>query len=145
MPVKPEVLVGGLFQDQRGTLVYNNDCDLSPVRRYYHITLPHTDIIRAWQAHRQESKWFHCIRGAFTIRLVRIDDWVEPSRDLEVAHFALRADESQVLQIPPGFANGFQALMPDSTLLVFSDRTLHASREDDYRYPADYWGNWDKL
>jgi dTDP-4-dehydrorhamnose 3,5-epimerase len=43
--------------------------------------------------------------------------------------------------IPPGYANGFRSLVPDTHILFFSTASLEESKGDDYRFPADYWGS----
>ncbi|EKD44060.1 MAG: hypothetical protein ACD_72C00011G0003 [uncultured bacterium] len=52
----------------------------------------------------------------------------------------LSARKPQILYIPPGFANGFIALEPDTKVIFFSTSTIIEAQKDDYRYPADYWG-----
>jgi dTDP-4-dehydrorhamnose 3,5-epimerase len=46
---------------------------------------------------------------------------------------------SEILIIPPGHVNGFSALEADSTMIVFSDMLLEDSKNDDFRFPSDYW------
>jgi hypothetical protein len=41
----------------------------------------------------------------------------------------------------PGFVNGFQALEADSILMVYSDKTLEESKEDDFRWPPEYFND----
>ena len=48
-------------------------------------------------------------------------------------NFILRSNENRVLNIEPGNYNGFLALEESSELLVFSNQTLEASKEDDFR------------
>ena len=60
--------------------------------------------------------------GKFTAAFVTIDNWEHPSQDLKPEIFHLTADKSQILCIPEGYANGFQAEEPDSILLVFSNK-----------------------
>ena len=136
---KAKIISGGIHIDQRGKLGHINDFDLSPVKRFYHITHPDTEIIRAWQGHQIESKWFVCIKGSFRVNLIAIESWENPSTYLPYQEYILSENESQVLHIPGGYANGFQALENDSTLLVFSDKTIAESTDDDFRFDANYW------
>ena len=39
-------------------------------------------------------------------------------------------------------ANGFMNLTKDSSIIVFSDKTLEESLDDDIRYPYDKWDIW---
>ena len=50
-----ELITGGVFEDQRGKVVFVNDCDLTNVKRFYHIHHPNTYTVRAWQGHKIES------------------------------------------------------------------------------------------
>ena len=47
---------------------------------------------------------------------VKIDNFKSPSEELKVYEFLLKADDPQVLFIPEGFANGFQAKKENSKL-----------------------------
>jgi len=138
-----QLIEGGKHSDERGTIAFINDFDLTNIVRFYRISHPSISIVRAWQGHQKESKWFHCNRGSFLIKLMKIDNWEEPSRDLVPQVFELKSSQSQVLYIPPGYASGFKALEKDSSILVFSDLTTEESKEDDFRFEKNYWFNWD--
>jgi dTDP-4-dehydrorhamnose 3,5-epimerase-like enzyme len=137
-----DIIAGGVHHDERGTLGYVNDFDMSRVKRFYTIEHPTTKIVRAWQAHQEEEKWFYVTRGIFQVKLIRIDDWEAPAESLEASEFIMSASVSQVLHIPGGYANGLRALEPDSKLIVFSNFTVEQSAKDNFRYAMDFWGNW---
>lgn len=139
---KVDLIKGGVHKDERGVIRFVNDFDLLHVRRFYHIHHSSINIIRAWQGHQIESKWFHCTKGAFVIKVIQIDNWENPSKKLEILSFELSAKESNVLHIPGGYVNGFKAVEKESSLLVFSDKDLKASKDDDYRFNKNYWQNW---
>ena len=139
---KPQLIKGNQHSDQRGTLSFINDFDMSPIKRMYTIEHPSTDIVRAWQAHKLESKYFKCIRGRFLIAAVAIDDWDNPSPELQSQTFILEAQNTEVLYIPGGYANGFKALDTESQLLVFSDSDLEAAKDDQYRFEEQLWMDW---
>jgi dTDP-4-dehydrorhamnose 3,5-epimerase len=82
------------------------------------------------------------VSGAALACCVEIDDWENPSPDAEVHRFVLDAGSPKVLAIPAGYANGAMSLLPDTKLLYFSDATLEASLEDDFRFPARHWDPW---
>ena len=42
-------------------------------------------------------------------------------------------DKDEVMKIEAGFYNGFKALEPQSKLMVYSDKSLNESLNDDYR------------
>lgn len=137
-----KLLDGGIFTDQRGQISYANDLDMNEVARFYVIHHSDTSVIRAWHAHQHEKKWFYVVRGSFTGAFVKIDDWEHPSLDLKPEVFHLSAQKSQVLCVPEGYANGFQAEEPDSMLLVFSNKILSEAVHDSWRYDPHWWMTW---
>jgi dTDP-4-dehydrorhamnose 3,5-epimerase-like enzyme len=142
MNAEPTIIQGGLHQDERGKLLFVNDFDLSQVKRYYIIEHNDVAIIRAWQGHKKEQKWFQVISGSFKVALVQPDNWENPSEDLKVKEFILDADDNQVLHIPGNFANGFKALEENSRMIVFSDFTMAESSDDNYRFESTKWFDW---
>ena len=130
---------GNLFQDHRGTVRFVNDFRFDGVKRFYTITHPDTETIRAWQGHKLETKYFFVANGAFRISWVKIDNWNQPSRDLEIQWKELKDSESEILVIEPGRATAIQAIIPGSTLVLFSDKTLEQSKADDFRFETNYW------
>ena len=133
-----------MHADERGTIAFVNDFNFEGVKRFYTITHKDTSVVRAWQGHRFESKYFYCLKGEFLINLVKLDDWEKPSDDLPVRSYELSAEDSKILFIPPGFANGFKALSEGGQLLVLSDKTLEESVNDDVRFDMNDWFNWNK-
>ena len=110
----------------------------------YHIHQIDMDVIRAWQGHRIEQKWFHCIKGAFKIQFVEIDNWDSPSQNCEIHSMELSEEKCQVLHVPGGYANGFKALKANSILMVFSNQTINEAKNDDFRFDNNYWNlSWD--
>lgn len=139
---KPQLIVGNQHSDQRGTLSFINAFDMTPIKRMYTIVHPSTKIVRAWQAHKIESKYFKCIKGRFLIAVVAIDDWQQPSSDLRAQTFVLDAQNTEVLCVPGGYANGFKALDADAELLVFSNLDLEAAKDDQFRFEEGLWMDW---
>ena len=117
---------GDLFRDARGELRFLNAFDMSRVRRMYCI-IPEYGVVRAWQGHRLETKWFHVVKGSFRVKTAVMD------HTDQVREQHLSDKHIQVVEIGPGQYNGFEALEPGSILLVFSDLSLEESRADDYR------------
>lgn len=135
---QPTVIKGGRFQDQRGILRYNNNFTLTDVRRFYTIQNADTTLIRAWQGHRIEQRWFTAIAGGFTIKLIQVDNWDHPSAGLPSQIYHLQADTLDVLHVPPGYVSSIQAIEDHSILLVFADHDL-GTQPDNYRFPSDYF------
>jgi len=138
----PKIIEGGSFSDSRGELRFANDFNLSDIVRFYQISHPSTDIVRAWQGHKVEQKWFYCTAGSFLINTVEIDNWEKPSSELTPCSFVLKAETPMVLHVPAGFANGFKALEENSVLMVYSDKRLIESEQDNYRFDSSNWFNW---
>jgi dTDP-4-dehydrorhamnose 3,5-epimerase len=137
------VIQGGNYEDARGKLIFFNDFDMKDVRRFYVIEHPDSSIVRAWQGHKKEEKWFYVIKGSFKVVLIKPDDWESPSADLKSKEFILKAEESQVLYIPGNFANGLKALEPESRMIVFSSFTVDESSKDNYRFDKGMWYDWE--
>lgn len=142
MDQQPKLIRGGIHTDERGSLSFVNTFDFDRVQRFYQIAHPTTDIIRAWQGHKIESKWFFVSSGAFKIVLVKIDNWDQPSNDLKPLEFFLDDKDPIVLHVAGGYANGFQALIPHSKLIVFSNLTVEDSKGDNFRFEKDKWYKW---
>lgn len=132
-----QFLQGGSHNDERGTILFNNSLDLSLVKRMYVIENKDTDICRAWQAHKIESRWFVAVQGAFEIKLVKIDDFENPSDDLETQSFVLNSSMDSLF-VEKGYASSIQALEPKSKLVVFSDYQL-GEVKDDYKFDSQKW------
>jgi len=142
MNSEAKIIVGGEFNDTRGTIFFVNDFDMKEVKRFYAIEHPNTKIVRAWQGHKIEKKWFYCIKGSFEVALIKIDDWSDPSTDLKCEEFVLKGAESEVLFIPGGYVNGFRALNNNSKMIIFSDKSIGDSEADDFRFDKNLWKKW---
>jgi dTDP-4-dehydrorhamnose 3,5-epimerase len=140
--MKPDVIQGGEFEDARGRLIYFNDFHMKEVRRFYVIEHPDTSIVRAWQGHKVEQKWFYVIQGRFKIVLVEPDEWEDPSDNLTAQQFTLSSNDPKVLHVPGNFANGFKALEANSKIMVFSSLTVEESSNDNYRFDKNKWHDW---
>lgn len=102
----------------------------------YAIEPANTIIIRAWQGHFKERKWFYAACGSFEVQTIPLDQFGKPNL-AQRAQWILNANEGAVLAIPGGYLNGFRALEASSRLLVFSDFDLEASKADDIRFSMD--------
>ncbi len=143
--MQPQIFKGGSHTDNRGTLRFVNDFDLKDVRRFYAIQHPDTSVVRAWQGHEIETKWFFPLKGSFVVAWVKIDDFDNPSENLKAEYKILKAGEPAVVYVPPGYANGLKALEPNSEIAVFSDLDVNDSVKERRRYPADKWVDWNQF
>lgn len=137
--ISHQLIEGVNFRDERGGLNFFNDFDMSEIVRMYEISPSDTLKIRGWQAHKNEKKWFYCNSGSFIVNLIEVDNFESPSEEFRVNRFVLEAIKPSVLQISGGYATGFKAIELNSKLMVFSDFSLEASKEDDFRYEVDTW------
>ena len=68
--VTPHVIKGGCYSDDRGSLEFYNEFDMSQIKRVYFTTHFDTEVIRAWQGHTIESRWFCSVKGSFQVKLI---------------------------------------------------------------------------
>lgn len=136
--MNPSIIPGGLHSDMRGTLLYNNAFDASLIRRVYVIENKDTEIIRAWQGHRIEQRWFAAVMGSFEIRLIEVDDWNSPSKQLKALTFQLSDEKMDILHIPAGYISSIRSLTGGARILVMADY-LMGEIKDEYRFDFDYF------
>jgi len=136
------MIKGGVFIDSRGQISHVNDLDMSEIERFYMIHHSDISVVRAWHAHQFEKKWFYAVKGSFTTAFVKIDDWENPSLDLVPEIYQLTADDSRILYVPEGYANGIKANEPDAILLVYSNKKLSVALNDSWRYDKNMWMDW---
>jgi dTDP-4-dehydrorhamnose 3,5-epimerase-like enzyme len=139
-----ELIEGEIFNDHRGQITSMNNFKFGEVERYYFIHHPDPSIIRGWHAHQFEKKWFQCVKGSFTLAFVKIDNWDNPSKDLQPEIFELSEAKSTIICLPEGYANCIKAHEKDSVLMVFSGKRIPEAYDDSWRYEANTWVDWSK-
>ena len=137
-----KIIKGEVFVDHRGQISSLNDFRFPGVERFYLIHHPDVSVIRGWHGHKAEKKWFYCVKGAFQLGLVRIDNWETPSKSLKPDIYRLSETESEIVCVPEGYANCLKATIPGSVMLVFSGKILSEALKDSYRYEPNYWFDW---
>lgn len=135
---QPKLIKGDKHSDQRGSLYVNNAFDASQIKRMYIIENANTSFIRGWQGHKIEQRWFSAIKGSFIIKLIEIDNWQSPSKDIQAESFILKSEQMDILYVPKGYVNSIRSLEIDARLLVMADSFLDETN-DEYRYQADYF------
>lgn len=138
--MKPQIIEGNIHSDQRGDLRYNNAFDATEVKRIYIIENKDTSLIRGWQGHKIEQRWFSALSGNFEIKLIEIDDWQNPSKELKPYVFLLDSNNLKVLHIPAGYVSSIKALDDNSKLLVMADYKI-GEIQDEYRYDINHFKN----
>ena len=139
----PLIVKGGNFVDERGSVSFINEFTFDYVKRFYIIKHTLHNTIRAWQAHKNETKYFYVTQGEFIINLIKIENWENPSNQSKPLQHRISQVDNSILIIPKGYANGFINLDSNSELLVFSSSSLEESLEDDYRFDESYFFNCD--
>ena len=140
---RPYIIKGGNYKDERGQLEFFNEFDMSPIKRVYFTTHYDIEVVRAWQGHTIESRWFRCVNGGFNVKLVEIDNWENPSNDLKVFEYELTAEKQEILYIPNGYVNGFKGLKSDSKLMIMSNYGFNEIENDQIRFDQNKWTEWD--
>jgi dTDP-4-dehydrorhamnose 3,5-epimerase-like enzyme len=135
----PKLIVGARHVDERGSLLFNNELNISNFRRMYIIKNSDSQPFRGWHGHEFESKIFITLSGRIRFGAVRVKDWSNPDKS-EVPQVAeLKADSLDAFFVPGGYANGILSLEPGSQALVISSSTLSESLVDDYRIESTFW------
>ena len=138
----PLLIKGGLSVDDRGTVSYVNDFNFADVKRFYVVENHRHGFIRAWHGHKNESKYVFVAKGSAVVAAVKVDNWENPSKNLQVNRFVLSEKSPSILFIPAGYANGFMSLSGDAKLIFYSTSELKDSLTDDIRFDAHYWDVW---
>lgn len=139
----PELIDGIKFLDDRGTLIALHFPDYFAPKRFYLVSNWQNGFVRAWHGHELESKLVLVAEGAGQISIVSLEDEKLNASNAIVQSYFLDASSSSAIYIPAGYANGMKSLTKNSKFLVFSDKTLEESKDDDIRFPYDYWDVWE--
>ena len=134
----PKIIIGDCHIDNRGTLIYNNNFDTTSVKRIYFIENKNNSVIRGWQGHNIEKRWFSAVIGSFKIRLIKIDNWELPSKELSSIEYKITSDKMEVLFVPNGYVTSIQSMQKNAKLLVMGNYLIGETK-DEYRYPINYF------
>ena len=130
-------------EDNRGSVEFYNNLDFEQFKRFYIVRNPKRGTVRAWHGHKVESKLIKVLQGIFIVCLVKIDNWEEPSKNIEILEYEFDND-SGLIYVPPGYANGAMNVASDSEIMYFSNLSLEESAKDDIRFKSNYWDPWEK-
>lgn len=134
----PSIINGDNHKDNRGILKYNNDFDLSTIKRMYTIENANIDIKRGWQGHKIEQRWFTVISGKFEIMVLKIDDWECPVVNIKPTIFEITTENLDVLHVPSGYITCIQATIENSKLVIMSDYIL-GEISDEFKFDLNYF------
>lgn len=135
-------VAGGKAFDDRGSLTFINDLDLSQFKRFYIVENHAKGFVRAWHGHKKEAKAVVVVSGSALVAAVKVDNWESPSKDLKVERVVLSAEKPAALLIPAGYANGFMTLTESAKVMFLSTSSLEESAGDDFRFDARLWNPW---
>jgi len=138
---KPQIIPGGSHSDQRGTIAFVNDFNFEGVNRFYTIHHPDTSIVRAWQGHTLESKYYYPVKGTWLIAWVKME-FDKSESEWQVEFVKINAKDSKLVYLPAGYANGFKALEKDSIIIGFSVPG-EVEEKEILRWDADNWLDWE--
>lgn len=138
MNSEPRIIKGNSFSDERGKISFNNEFNAVEVKRIYFIENYSIDFLRGWQGHQIEQRWFMCTKGSFEIKVIKIDNWENPSKDLLVKVYQINSEDSAVLHVPEGHITSIQSLEKESKLMAMSDYHL-GEIKDEYRFDLEYF------
>ena len=141
---KVTIVEGEIFRDARGQISSLNAFDFQDVKRCYVIHHPNKSVVRGWNGHQFEKKWFYCIKGVFTLGLVEIDNWDTPSDNLDTEIYELSENESKIICVPEGYANCIKAQEDGSIMLVLSNKSIDETIKDSWKYNSSMWIDWSK-
>ena len=139
----PLLLNIGKSEDHRGSVEFYNELKLDYYKRFYIVSNPIEGTVRAWHGHKIEEKLIKVLKGEFLICLVKVDNWDQPSKNLEILKYKLN-ENSGLLYVPSGYANGAINLNSDNKIMYFSSLVLEDSINDDYRFDSKYWNPWEE-
>ncbi len=136
---KPEIIDIKTHIDDRGYFVpitnFLKEDLRKSIKRIYLVGNFGKGIIRGFHYHKKEIKIFYIARGA--AKFVAIN-----RENPEDKHVFVTSDKnSQLVIIPPGYANGWISLEEDTILIGISNATFEESVNDDLRFAPYTWGN----
>lgn len=129
---------GKKYQDERGIITFNNNFDVSSIKRIYTIENHSIEFIRGWQGHEIEQRWFACMKGIFEISVIEVDDFINPSRNVAIQKYTLTDEVLTYLHIRAGCITAIQSKTENSKLLILADHKL-GEINDEYRFDLNYF------
>jgi hypothetical protein len=131
--LRPKLIFGGCHKDERGIVKFNNDFNMSFIKRMYTIENNTSNSIRGWQGHKIEQRWFIASRGSFQIDVKPIIAFENENSSQEILSFKLLSNSLDVLHIPAGLVTCIRSLEKNAQLLAFSDFEL-GEVKDEWRF-----------
>ena len=125
--------------DDRGLFIpFSNSLSqdlMGKIKRVYAVENFEKGVIRGFHYHQKEIKIFYIVKGAAKFVAINKDN----PEDKHV--FVTSEKKSQVVVIPPGYANGWVSLEDGTILISLSSATFEESIQDDVRLDPYTWGD----
>jgi dTDP-4-dehydrorhamnose 3,5-epimerase-like enzyme len=135
--MKPLLIEGNIFSDDRGKIFHVNDFDLSPIKRMYAIENINSAFYRGWKGHVVENRWFYCQIGAIEIQVIPIECF--ETKEPNIEKFNLTEENLNILFVPHGFATMIKQNRIKSRLLAMSDHVLGESNDENLRWESNFF------
>lgn len=138
--LKPLSKIVEVSSDDRGVFVpFMQNADFAdfsglPIKRVYYVYNHAKGTIRGFHFHKKEWKYFIVASGAAKIIALN------PENPEEKFTFISSPRKSNLIIIPPGFANGWISLEDNTILICCSTSAIEDSIKDDVRYDPYKWG-----
>lgn len=139
---KPSVYESKVSSDDRGTFVpwlqNANALEYLPglaVKRVYYVYNYGAGVVRGFHFHEKEWKIFTICSGA--AKFVAID----PKNPEDSHTFISSSRKPNVIVVPPGYANGWVSLEPNTILICGSTASFEESVNDDKRMDPYKFGD----
>tara|TARA_Y100001958_G_scaffold159984_1_gene164897 strand:+ start:17756 stop:18169 length:414 start_codon:yes stop_codon:yes gene_type:complete len=135
--MKPIIIEGNIFSDARGKLLYNNNFDISPIKRMYVIENTNPNQLRGWKGHIIENRWFYCQTGEIEIQTVSLKCFEKKNPKIE--KFNLTDENLNILFVPKGFATLIKQNQNKSRVVAMSDYFLGESNDENLKWPSNFF------
>lgn len=107
-----------------------------PIKRVYYVYNYAAGTVRGFHFHKREWKFFMIVSGA--AKFVALD----PNKPETQYSFISSFRKPNLIIIPPGYANGWISLEPQTILVCGSTSTIKESIADDKRFDPYKWGDF---
>ena len=138
---KPQAIELKVFCDDRGVFVpvmdelQNLDPKIGRIERIYYVANPTRGVIRGFHYHKKEWKFFTIVKGS--AKFVAVD----PDKPEVIYSFIGSDRKANLINIPPGYANGWVSLEDGTVLLCASTADTKGSIADDKRFDPFKFGD----
>src|SRR3989344_1770312 len=122
------IVSGDINVDDRGSVRFVNDFDLSKVKRFYQVENHVVGQVRAWEGSKHGETYVYVPGGSAEVAVVNPDTG-------EIQKFVMSAAKPRVLWIPAGCVSGFKTLEEKTILIFFSSQTEPEHKIDLIQFP----------